>query len=184
MKLNRLFPRVIAETTNTTFDLLKDINNLKHRPSGSQKWVSNKTYSTFGRDLGQVPEFLPFLQWQDSQVQMYANELHYTFKKFKCQAWYNIYKKNDYQELHNHKGFDISTIFMVKGHKDSAYTYFTDFDLEGSPRTIYNEDNSAQWKFSFEPGKLLIFPSFMLHGVSQHDLHDERITVASNYKLT
>ena len=61
---------------------------------------------------------------------------------------------------------------MCKGPRGSAYTYFSDFQIQD------------QYRFEFEEGTLLIFPSHMLHGVSQHELDDERITIASNYKLT
>ena len=173
MKLTKLFPRIIGETTNKDFDLLEDIYKIRDNPSGTPKsWVSNKTYSTFGRDLWDYPAFHPYMKWQDSQVLQYTYDIDYEFEKFKCQTWFNIYKKNDFQELHNHGNEDISTIFMVKGPTESAYTYFKDFALQD------------QYRFDFEEGKLLIFPSHMLHGVSQHQLDDERITIASNYKLT
>jgi len=172
MNLIKLFPRIIGETIDPGWDLLDCINKIRVQPSGTpEDWVSN-LHTSFGRDLGEHPDFHPFLKWQDSQVLQYTKELDIEFKQFKCQSWFNIYKKHDFQELHNHGSQDISVIYMVKGPEGSAYTYFKDFDL------------STEHRYDFEEGKLLIFPSFMLHGVSQHELDDERITIASNYKLT
>ena len=174
MKLQQIFPRIIGEA-HFHFDLLDDINKIRDNPSGTPKrWVSNKTYSTFGKDLWDYPSFHPFLEWQDSQVTTYCKDQNIKFEQFNCQSWFNIYTKGDFQETHNHNisGQHLSTIYMCKGPTGSAYTYFSDFQIQD------------QYRFEFEEGTLLIFPSHMLHGVSQHELDDERITIASNYKLT
>ena len=63
MKLTKLFPRIIGETTNKDFDLLEDIYKIRDNPSGTPKsWVSNKTYSTFGRDLWDYPAFHAYMK--------------------------------------------------------------------------------------------------------------------------
>ena len=170
-----IFPRYIGKA-NKHFNLIEHINKLRHLPSGTPEgWVSNKLYSSFDKDLGNYSEFKPFLDWQDSQVVEYVKKTGIDFTGFKCKSWFNIYKKGDYQELHAHAPDDISTIHMVKGSKESAYTYFKDFQLDSLP--------GSQSREYFSEGQLLIFPSFLLHGVSQHQLEEERITIASNYNL-
>ena len=100
MKLQQIFPRIIGEA-HFNFDLLEDINKIRDNPSGTPKrWVSNKTYSTFGKDLWDYPSFRPFLEWQDSQVTTYCKDQGIKFEQFNCQSQFICVK--DLQVAHIH----------------------------------------------------------------------------------
>ena len=192
MYLTRLFPKVLGTFYNENHSIKKKklinccYNIQKITKSGGDEWVSKSTYNTIGtKNLYDENDFKDLLTWIDNCIIEYCKSLNYTSNIISKSSWFNIYRKGDYQEYHNHIETDISCIYYLKGDEGSANTIFTDFDYlkHKIPVTKFTPDNSGCWTVDFKEGVLVVFKSDMLHCVEKHNLNNDRITIANNYKL-
>ena len=189
----RLFPKILGIFINKNSEKYKDKLTKKcylyksKSIDEKKEWVS-KVYNSNSKKLNLYndKDFKPLLSWIDEKVIEYCQNLEIKPKLFDKYAWFNIYKKNDFQEYHAHPDSNISAIYYLKGHENSAKTIFSDLiydsHLDKFNITNHNEDNSGKWIMPFEEGKLLIFRSDMFHCVEQHNLKEDRISVAINYR--
>lgn len=108
-------------------------------------------------------------------------------------VWYNIYNKNDFQEPHHHIGVyndtsTLSCIYCLK--KSDAKLYFTNPSyirqkLSGIHVVFDKNENYKEYYYpDIEEGTLIIFPSYLYHGVSPQKSDDQRITIVCNIRIT
>lgn len=107
--------------------------------------------------------------------------------EFKCElnnAWININKKGSSNMQHIHPRSIMSAVFYVKSDEDSG-----DLFIEDDTRQRYiNElityaNNPLTYNtVSYKPkkGRLLIFPSWVNHGVGLNKSNEDRISIAFN----
>jgi len=91
-------------------------------------------------------------------------------------GWGIRYNKGDHTQLHSHWPHTW------------AFVYFPDGCANCSPLDIYEQpDPVAQFECQYQrasiipqPGKMVIFPGWVLHGVKRHQCDHPRYTVAGN----
>lgn len=83
--------------------------------------------------------------------------------------WANIYRKGDYTEYHNHNPYILSFVYFLK-----CKRYFSPLIFD-----------SFLFKRKLKPkeGRLIIFPSYLVHGVPKHKYDETRITLSGNITL-
>jgi len=102
--------------------------------------------------------------------------------------WYNIYKKDYYQEAHHH--CDIGNVFSgIYFHKNSTPPSFTNpcFELIGAMGyhsvlndTWFSRTRKAHHKPDIEDGDVIVFPSDLVHEVPRYTEDNLRITFSFN----
>jgi uncharacterized protein (TIGR02466 family) len=105
-------------------------------------------------------------------------------------AWININKNRDFNNTHKHIGSTFSGIYYVKVPENSGVIEFTN-PMSELPYVIgdwmikeYNFFNSKIWKVTPEEGKLMIWPSWLLHYVKPNLSNDSRISIAFNTRIS
>ena len=105
--------------------------------------------------------------------------------------WVNINGKGHYNKEHQHPNSDLSGVFWIKSPKNAGNLEFT------SPHGFvqykelnfyskkYREDNKAHHTYEFYPvaGRIVIFPSFIVHRVLPNQSDEDRISVSFNILL-
>lgn len=115
----------------------------------------------------------------------------------KCQiqiqeAWYNIYKRGQWQEVHNHYGGTDGTYFSA--------VHFLKYNKEKHTPLVFNNSNltllqpfklgreseidfwDIKLPVSVEEGDIIIFPSVLDHQVLPQETDESRITISFNIK--
>jgi hypothetical protein len=116
-------------------------------------------------------------------------KLNFGWKVINC--WLNLYKKGDYQEIHNHDGIfneiavNLSCVFFVNNGENFSDFYF--FDVNHSHinhlwTEIYR--SSTVFKLHAEAGDILFFPTHLFHNVSPHKSDIIRKTFSANIMVT
>jgi uncharacterized protein (TIGR02466 family) len=164
---------------------LLEVKKLKESQSGYQQkrnWFSND-------DLHEKEEFSEITNVISNCL---SNVLdHITIKRkeeFITCMWANINKVGYMHPAHSHANSLFSGIIYLQCPSGSGSTYFTDprpaattfnFEVEDPVAEWYNVNN---WAHPATEGALLIFPSWLNHGVdySNFDNDQERITIAFN----
>ena len=151
---------------------------------GGKNWLSQTVYNTENTyNLNEDKEFKPLTDWLADCAKDYANTLHYSGDLTHTNSFFNIYKKYDYQEWHDHTGTTLSGIYCLSGKDGSADIHFTDFYFQRYSIKVnkYIPENSALWTEKFEPGKFLLFKSDLHHSVNRHNLSTNRLSIATNF---
>lgn len=83
--------------------------------------------------------------------------------------WASIYRKNEYTVLHDHLPYLLSFVYFLK-----SKSYYS---------SLYFQTNFGKKRIRPKEGRLVIFPSYLKHGVLPHKYNDTRITLAGNISI-
>jgi uncharacterized protein (TIGR02466 family) len=161
----------------------------KNIKSGGKNWISNKTYNTLDTyNILENKKFYQLNNWIFNKILEYANNLKYK-DKYKCsEGWFNIYKKYDYQEYHDHPISTFSAVYFLKSDQEKSSKIYFKFNNTTNPMEPASDPS---FKLSYKtvfynpiPGRLLIFPSTLKHCVERHEYSEKRISLAYNFIKT
>ena len=126
-------------------------------------------------------EFYPLIS---KNIQAFANNIGLILKTEIHSPWINLYKRGQYQEIHDHSDHDFAGTIFMNNDIDFAKFYFFDRNSHRSPDIIKNAFNLHNSFYPpIEQGTILIFPGHMLHGVSQHKSDKVRKTLSFNFDV-
>ncbi len=106
--------------------------------------------------------------------------------------WRNTYQEGGFQEIHDHMTSqlsDLSGCIFFEDHDElaSQFYFFNSHSAEMGPtwRSIMADRDIQPYNYFIKPkaGDVLLFPSYMLHGVTVHKLKKPRTTVSFNVKF-
>ena len=121
-----------------------------------------------------------------SNVLEFSKTIGYEKLGVQCkESWFNVYNKYDYQEAHDHMGFNISAIYILQG---SHKTGTINFKNPSPSKEVHLFNPENEYTFSNmcinpQPGLLLIFDSNLVHSVSQNLTNEKRISLAYNFNV-
>ena len=143
------------------------------------------------RDWGKTcrVDTIPLL-WQDfldlyqPSIEVFCHLFKKDIKYTMYNPWLNLYKKGYYQEIHDHAGLDISSVFFANDGINYGKFFFTDryscnFSEEYEDLISYTNHHQPIIK----RGDIIFFSSHILHGVSSHENDEIRKTLSVNFKL-
>ncbi len=126
----------------------------------------------------------------DEKVNFYLkNILKINYNLLKSFFWLNINNYKDYNHIHDHPSAILSGVFYIKTPKDCGDIFFVnEFQinhfLPNSNVKEYNPLNSSIYNLKIEEFDLILFPSWIKHGVKQNlNQKEERISLAFNYHI-
>ena len=130
------------------------------------------------------------LSWKDTidlykpSIELLYKELNKSFSYTLFDPWINLYKKGYYQEIHAHKGNDISSVFFVNDGENFSKLFFSDrnscnFSCKYEELISYVNTHNLNYK----KGDIIFFPSHLLHGVTSHKSDVIRKTMSANLNI-
>ena len=127
-------------------------------------------------------------QFCEQQIKIYVKEIINPKEEldfYITQSWLNITKPGEYHHEHSHQNSIISGVFYVSTEEDDKISFsdpnmklkeLLKFELKE-----YNLFNSNAWNFSSVSNELLLFPSWLNHGVkSNKKATTDRISISFN----
>jgi uncharacterized protein (TIGR02466 family) len=187
IKLHQIFPTFITE-----WDLGRDITEEElsvveyhsaedkcHKNKGNI--VSNDTYILQDcKSLASINHFIEFgVQHYVSTILKPTNQL----KFYITQSWLNYTLPGQYHHKHSHQNSIISGVFYFNAdeEKDKIFFYkpelYNRIEFERTSIDWYNADNC--W-FPVKTGKMMLFPSELMHMVQETETAETRISLAFN----
>jgi len=164
----------------------------------SQFFDNNKQQKTFNSINQQIllePKFSVLKQIIDDCVFEYVfNQLKYPKDlslDLVC-SWLLLGYPGSETNSHLHTNSIFSGVFYLKSEEDSGDIFFsipyhqmtyTTPTVTPYP-TEYNLYNSRSWKFSPKTNDILIFPSHLLHGVTENKSNEVRCALSFNYFIS
>jgi uncharacterized protein (TIGR02466 family) len=106
-------------------------------------------------------------------------------------AWCNIDNNINIDSPHCHPLSAFSIVYYVSGEEDSGSIQFMNPNPgmmnsqigQGKCIQEFDEFNSNAWTINPESGKLLIFPSWLIHFVHQNKSNNRRISIAFDTEI-
>ena len=137
-------------------------------------------HNTFKSDLTNYKEFDPLWDTILDHGKFFAQALGYAnFTLSMTNCWANISRQGDYLFPHKHPGSLISGAFYIKASN-------TDQILFQPDETVFLVPNNPNYmthnrvNYNCIPGRLLLFRSDTLHGVTRQESPEEKIVVSFN----
>ena len=164
-----IFPAPNADEFIELIDKSKDINN-DHFDWGSKCKIDR------------IP-----IPWQDA-IELYKPSIELLYKEFSksfsynfFDPWINLYKKGYYQEIHAHKGNDISSVFFANDGENFSKLFLSDrnhlnFSCQYEQLISYTNVFNIEYK----KGDIVFFSSQLFHGVTAHESDQIRKTMSAN----
>ena len=97
-------------------------------------------------------------------------------------SWFNVEKKNSKLEKHAHALSTLSVVIYIKVDKNSSNLIFYNphsYVLRNTMSLRNTEYTYDYIEFKPEKGKLLLFPSWLVHGTEHNNTHN-RIVLGCN----
>ena len=122
-----------------------------------------------------------FVRFLEPSFELFKEQYGYNGKIQCVDAWCNFYERGYFQEIHTHPDCDFAAAMILNSGPDFARFYFAN-RMMGLTPTKYVVDTT--FVPDMEPGDILFFPSYVLHGVSPHKSDIMRASLSFNIKLT
>ena len=149
--------------------------------------ANSATQVSIHKNLEKKPEYKKAIKWFESCVEEVRKYYEYKCDKLPItQMWANKANNDNWHEAHYHPFSIISGIFYVND--SSAKTWFSidDFWVKkwtNYPLTLVENFTKCPYVIHQQPsigGTLLLFPSHLMHSVSEHKGENPRYTIAFN----
>lgn len=155
------------------------LDNLNIPPSEIVKTTFNHD-KQFIKNAG-----LTELQYEIEEVLFYyLKHLNCKLKtSFSITSWLNVFDKNIMEQEHSHAGSIISGCYYVSSDNtpDSGSFYIPDHISERpATRKIYNMDYIIEYPIIPKEGSIILFESWMRHGINPNKVDKNRISIAFN----
>ena len=128
-----------------------------------------------------VSEFTSLLK---PNLDLFANKLDLNFNYRIDDAWINLYKIGDHQEIHSHYPSHMSCVFFANSGEGFSKLYLRDRNNTNiHPRVANLVGYRDEHIIDYKEGDILFFPGGMLHGVSPHNSSVVRKTLSFNFDI-
>lgn len=196
-EIHMLFPTVVqvSEIENAgelNRNLVKEIYEIQRTTPNTipDAWCCN-VYTTINSPM-ELLENEGFRELSDvilTEVTKFANTLKFDVANFALrinECWVNVYSTGHSQEVHLHQNSIFSGIYYVKAPPGCSPVMFqspvADIMLE-PPKTETNTLNMLGAGVDALEGRMVIFRSYVRHGVKPNNIDEDRVSIAFNVTM-
>lgn len=167
-------------------------------------WINSNKHQTYVQECKEDNLITSYFKWHDTLGDINLEELREEIlgagadfaqhmglalnsNDLKVDSWINFFYSSQSEQTHNHYGNFISGVYYVQGEQNSGVYRFYD---PASQKTMWkgqflsqatpNMTNLSSGNYVPEPGKLILFPSWLDHGVLANKSRSVRISIAFN----
>jgi len=131
--------------------------------------------------------FIPSINDYLGQLQIKVNNIEIQLNGL----WRNTYHKHGFQEIHDHGLHHISGVLFLTDEQpgDSQFYFFNKCysEIPNTLRQFRQGDNivfGGRYWIKAERGRIVLFPSYLMHGVTSHKSDNPRRTASFNFDIT
>ncbi len=193
-KTHLLFPTVVQTTNIENAEILNEkliggVEALQQQIPNTKPddWACS-VYTTLHSEID-LFAINPFSKVKDialREVSRYADTMHMQAPLANLRildAWINVYREGDSQEMHVHQNSVFSGIYYVQAPAGCAAVMFRSSEADtmiDPPKTAVDELNSTDVMFPAVAGQMIIFRSHLRHAVLTNNTDAPRISLSFN----
>ena len=136
---------------------------------------------TFSENLIEKYNLKYFKEELTKHIDNYTREVGYAGEPnfYICNSWFALFKKGMWGRIHHHSPSAISGVYYHRTNGADASLFFKCPDAAMTASSVFGE--LAEFKgCPPRDGMLLLFPSYLEHGIVQHDGDLPRISLSFN----
>lgn len=194
MNLDFYFPTPVwwEDTTLNNTEILKLCNQLRTEDPIGRKISNNGGWQSKDFKPTQYNEFNEFDKVVTQISQQCLEDYGYVSGAYKLEMlnmWFNINTEKDSNQIHTHGGSFISGVYYVQAETSQSelifYKNFTEDYIITSAGDIehYTPISGATCRYPPKTGRLVLFPSYVPHGVLPSTSKEDRISLAFNMRM-
>ncbi len=170
--------------------LLQEINAEQQRDRKGEQW-SNILGWHSASNLHQRASFAQFNSMIGANVLEVANCLHWDLQRFSLElksCWAIVNGKLASNSVHNHPNSILSGVYYLQAPENSGVISFID-PRSAAQMLVPPMTEFSPWtlpKISYQPqaGTMLLFPSWLVHGVEMNMSRELRISLSFNIGMS
>lgn len=186
-KINSLWPTPVYEVNRVNnFEEIQNeldecVAQCKFSTSDIRKYPHYLSDPTFQENLIEKYNLKYFKEELTKHIDNYTREVGYTgVNKFKIhQSWFALFDKGNWGRIHHHSPSAISGVYYYKTQGSDGNLFFKCPDSTMASSSVFGELSEFK-ACSPKDGLLLLFPSYLEHGITQHDGDVPRISLSFN----
>ena len=170
--------------------LLQEINAEQQRDLTGEKWSNILGWHSVS-NLHQLASFAEFNNIIGTNVIEVANCLHWDLQKFSLElksCWAIVNGKLASNTVHNHPNSILSGVYYLQAPENSGVISFSDprsaAQMLVPPMTEYSPWTLPKISYQPQAGMMLLFPSWLLHGVEMNMSRELRISLSFNIGMS
>ena len=169
MQIENLFPTPVYFNKVDDFNVIQDelqssYDSLKFRRFNDSHWINEDGFD--GNVIG-----------GNLKEQIIKNVAMYTgLQSCVYSSWFSKFQKNDYGHVHNHGRTNIAGVYYFKLKGTTGNLFFQ------NPTPGINGEGGSN-KIVCDEGELLLFPGWLMHGITTNTSDTDRISVSFNVKF-
>lgn len=134
----------------------------------------------FGGDFLEIHNLHKTKKMIIDHLNLYCQDIGYQFHdNYNLESWMTSSKLNDHGKLHHHGSSDISGVYYYKTNGNDGDLIFEIVDKPAFSR-CFSGKYAHPWIHKPEIGKIIIFPSWVLHYVTKNLTNNERNSLSFN----
>lgn len=186
--IEKLFPTPIYVTIIDNLDAVQeefDKCKIEFHDIGFQDWGKTHKISSpnFQTDLIQENNLHIFPKTIDKHLRNYCRELNFTYNNYEIRSWMTAFSRGEYAHIHTHPFSDIAGVYYYKTSGDDGELFFEPNDELARHSRCFGEQ-ADRWIHKPVVGKLILFPSYLRHGVTTNNSNFSlRHSVSFNIKF-
>ena len=149
------------------------VKNFNNQMSGDKNVLDHKLFKQLKNKINECLD--------DYVLQIYSCD---SIKVHITQSWLNFCEKGQSHHAHVHPNSFLSGVLYIKANPNYHSIRFTNSSYNNifpyNERTQWSDFNSKCYDIPVEEGKLIIFPSRLMHDVSRNTQDDLRISLSFN----
>jgi hypothetical protein len=178
--IENLFPSPIYVTTLADIDKVQEeIGNAIKNTSYDGNlpyWGKSFDITSLSNDIIKEQNMNMFDYVFNIHLKNYCKEIGFQFREYTRTSWLARTEKNGHTPVHDHAWSDISGVYYYQTNSQDGSIYFI------PPTPAYTslcfQKFAGRWEHPPAIGKLLLFPSYLLHAVQTNESNDERISLS------
>lgn len=139
---------------------------------------------SFNHNILHTKDLTSLRSWLDEQIHKYLNitaNPKYNTRLRITQSWINYSNLGEHHRKHDHPNSYISGVFYIQTNKsDKIYFYRDHYQQFKILSKNFNEWNSESWWYEAIRGRLIVFPSHLIHMVPEVEENLTRISISFN----
>lgn len=190
MNIDYLFPTPVLwhdvsdETAKRIESAFLSKEQYVHEAISNGSWGDNiDTSFDTEKNIAKTLGFSELIASVDNAAQQLLTAFNITKTLELKESWVNYQGKYQYQNVHEHSGFDISACYYLRATPNDGVFRVHPAVPGMSMWSFMNGDAAPSVVYKPRNGLILVFPSWMQHSVSQNLTDNTRISIAFNYKF-
>lgn len=158
------------------------VENVKWTIPESLSYTHLLSTNNFDQDIIKEEGLVVVESVIDRLVGEYLKSLHLPKLDYNRKSWLTLNMPGAYTNTHNHGSNDISGVYYYDTNgEDGDFYYVTPTGAASNSRILELMHNNISYKPA--NGVLMLFPSFVYHGVTRNVTDSRRISLAFNIKF-